>query len=348
MEQTRATPTVPMELPTVDQLKNAWMRSEPIEFGDPIHAHVSFSYRGAFFPLGFPVSISTNSPEVLIAAKQNWGEFTQRFDTDAIHIQVGITPTSSRDCPPAPVCRMRDHLISNIADGENFVLCDLSQRTAVIWATDAALQHRDYFRYFFLVSAAMASISNLYATAIHAGCVALDGDGVLLCGDSGAGKSTLSYACARAGWTYVTDDGSFLVHGRDDGLVVGNCNQVRFRPSAETFFPELHGLPTMMRAGGGKPSIELATDSHIRTAGSARVKHLVFLKRGASEQELVTFPRAVARLFMQQRVLCMPYRTSLHMAAIDRLLTSDVYELRYNDLGWAIDRLTKLMRDRNL
>lgn len=340
--------TTPKDVLTTDQLMEAWSRCDPIEFGDPVLAHVSFSHREMFFPLGFPVSVETNSPEVLIAAKRSWGRFTQQFTTETIQIQVGITATESAHCPPTPICRMRDHILTSIADGENFVLSDLSERNSLVWATEAALGHGDYFRYFFLESAAMANISASCATAIHAGCVALSGDGVLLCGDSGAGKSTLSYACARAGWTYTTDDASFLVNEHDSDLVVGNCHQVRFRPAAQTFFPELGALTVMKRAGVGKPSVELPTDMQIAVAASARIKHIVFLKRNVSVQELVPFPLQVARLFMQQHVHCMPYRVLPQMAAIDRLLTREVYELRYNDLDWAVDRLTCLVRNGSL
>jgi len=336
---------VATEVLTTDQIIDAWTHSQPIEFGDPVLANINFSHRDVFFPLGFPVSIATNVPEVLSIARQKWGSSSQQFDTEPIRIQVGITGTDSVHCPPTPTCRMRDHLITNIADGENFVVCDLSNRSSVIWATEAALRHTVYFNYFFLESAVMANIAANYTTPIHAGCVALSGQGVLLCGDSGAGKSTLSYACARAGWTYITDDASSLVNEHDDALVVGSCNQLRFRPSAETFFPELHGLEVMKRAGIGKPSIELPTDLQINVAPSSSVKYIVFLRRDVSVQELIPYSRPVARLFMQQRVHCMPYRTHLHMAAIDRLLARPVYELRYNNLDWAVDRLAHLISE---
>ena len=335
-------PAVAAELLTTEDLKRLWFDSEPINFGDPVLARTEFPFRRAFFPLGFPVIVSTNVPEVLEAANKSWGGFTQIVNLEAISINVGVTPSDSDLCPPTPKCRMRGHLITNIADGENFVVCDLSTRGAMMWVTESALRHESYFRYFFLESAAMASISNLHTTAIHAGCVALEGKGVLLCGDSGAGKSTLSYACARAGWTFTTDDASYLVHGGESNLVAGNCHQVRFRPSAQVLFHELDGLSVMKRAGVGKPSIELSTNLHIKTSVTSQVKHIVFLKRGVREQELTVFPRAVARLLMHQTVYCTPYKTDAKLSAIDRLLECEVHELRYNDLEWAVAQLTTL------
>jgi hypothetical protein len=339
--------TAAFDVLSTQQLRAAWERMEPIRFGDPVFAHAEMKLRANFFPLGFPVTIATNSPAVLKAAHQSWSRFTRQFETDPIRLQIGVTEGDSLICPPMPVCRMRDHLVMNIADGENFSICDLSQGSAVVWVTRAALEHADYFRYFFLESAAMCNISGRYVTAIHAGCVGLDDSAVLLCGDSGAGKSTLSYACAQAGWTYTTDDGSFLIHGGTNRMVVGNCHQFRFRPTAESLFPELHGLPVLQRAGVGKPSIELLTApaESVHTSGTARVKHIVFLKRNVPEQALVEFPVAVARLYMQQTVHCMPYRAAMKQQAIERLLEAGAYELQYNDLDWAVDRLAQLVRE---
>ena len=337
--------TTPMELVSTERLKEAWLRSESVTFGDPSLAHASLPFQGTYFPLGFPVSIATNSQMVLDAVDQSWGAFNPLFDRVPIRLEIGTTAGESRLCPPAPVCRMRNHLLTSIADGENFSVCDLSEGRAMIWVTDATLQNADYFRYFLLESAAMVQIAARHATGVHAACVELDGCGVLLCGDSGAGKSTLAYGCSRAGWTFVTDDASYMINNRSDRLVVGNCAQVRFRPTAEALFPELHGLPTLKRAGVGKPSLELPTTSQptISTAMTANIKHIVFLKRQVSTQEIVPFPREIARLYMQQRVNCLPYRIAEQMAAIDRLIEMEILELRYNDLDWAINRLSQLV-----
>lgn len=335
------------ELLTVEQMKRAWLQSEPQEFGDPILAHTRLDYHAMFYPLGFPVSVTTNSEAVLDAAREGWESFTHRFDATPIRLKVAVAEDESRLCPPVPVCRMRDYMIANIADGKNFAVTDLSRLFSTIWTTEAAVQHRDYFRYFFLESTAMGCISSAHATAIHAACVAWNGEGVLLCGDSGAGKTTLSYACAQAGWTYVTDDGSYLVHGEADRLIAGNCHQVRFRPSAEVLFPQLCGRKVMRRAGVGKPSIELPVDgsSIIRTSPTARARYMVFLARNAGEEKLAPFPRAVARMCLSQTVQCVPFETARHLDAIDALLDVPTFELRYNSLEWAEERLRQLVRE---
>lgn len=348
MEQAeREVQTSGKELLTVAQLKTSWMWSEPAEFGDPILAHTRLDLHAMFYPLGFPVSVMTNCEGVLDAAREGWGCFQCRFDRPPVRLKVAVTEDSSQVCPPTPVCRMRDHIVTNFADSGNFAVTDLSNLFSSIWATEAAVRNRDYFRYFFLESTAMGCIGSAHATAIHAGCVALDDAAILLCGDSGAGKTTLSYACARAGWTYVTDDGSYLVHGEADRLVTGNCHQARFRPSAEALFPQLRGRDVMRRAGVGKPSIELPIEPSdtIPTSATASVRYIVFLDRNAHKEELTPFPRAVGRMYLWQTVRCMPYESSRHLKAIDALLEVEVYELRYNSLDWAVDRLQRLVRE---
>jgi hypothetical protein len=242
---------------------------------------------------------------------------------------------------------MRKHLLSCIADADNYSISDYAQAFSLIWVTSATLEHRDYFRHFFLNSTVMGQIANGYAWGIHAACVELDGAGVLLCGDSGAGKSTLSYACARSGWTYITDDGSFLVDGRDDRMVVGDCSLVRFRPASESLFPELRGKPVMQRAEIGKPSIEFATSSAARLSTSAysHIRHVVFLNRNVDRQELAPFPVEVARMYMLQRASPVPELRERQTRMFDRLLEGIAFELRYTDLDWAVDRIRQLVRE---
>ena len=244
-----------------------------------------------------------------------------------------------------PVSRIQQHLGSNVANSENFSVTDFAQGLSTIWLSRSTLAYRNYFRYFFLESAALLQICTSYTTPIHAACVDLDGCGILLCGDEGAGKSTLSYACAQAGWTFVTDDASFLVNSRQDRLVVGNCNQARFRPGAGQFFPELAGGQITQRGDVGKPTIELSTSSSrdITTSHISRVNYIVFLnRRDVEHQELVSFSSQVARYSMLQRLYSLPETLRIQSTMIDRILASGAFELRYTDLNWAIERLGRL------
>lgn len=330
---------------TIEEIRAACERSEPIVLGDPMCARIDLPYNETFYPLGFPLEVETNSEEILTAVAESWHGFVKLFDTPPFRFRVLVHEGHSRECPPRPTPRSQLHMASNIADSENFAISDFAQGFSTLWLSKAAVAHRSYLRYFFLESTTLLQICTSYTTPIHAACVDMEGCGVLLCGDSGAGKSTLSYACAQAGWTYVTDDASYLVNSRQDRLVVGNCNQARFRPASQRFFPELTGRQVTQRGDIGKPSIELCTSSirDITTSNISRVNYVVFLNRqDVKRQELVPFPVQVARSSMLQRLFSLPETLRIQSSMIDRLLSSGALELRYTDLDWAIERLGRL------
>jgi hypothetical protein len=211
----------------------------------------------------------------------------------------------------------------------------------------AALRYPTYLRYFFLEGGAACHITTRFTTPVHAGCVAFNGRGVLLCGDSGAGKSSLSYACARCGWDYIADDASFLLNRNCMRIVIGDCHKVRFRPSAAELFPEIAGHEITPRAEG-KPSIELPTApmAHINRRESVTVDFLVFLnRRHDGPSTLVPYSKDVARHYMRQVPFGSPASIAVQHVSIECLLTAPIFELRYSDLDWAIERLEQLVRE---
>lgn len=304
-----------------------------------------------FFPLGFAVELRTNSEAILSQARELWSRFEPLFNNRPIRVDVHVVDGGDADpsgqCPPAPVPHMMMPLIYNIADANNYIVADLDEgRTRIVMAR-ATEQHRNYVNFFFLDSAPLAHIAFRLATPIHAGCVAFKGRGMLLSGDSGAGKSSLSYACARAGWTYTTDDGSYLLHDDSNITVTGNCHQVRFRPSAGQLFEEIEGLEITPRAAG-KPSIEMPTSalSRMNCAPTASVDYLIFLNRRAGgPQDLAPFRKDVARWYLRQLLFGTPEFLAVHYRSIERLLETEVLELRYTDLDWAVQRLQTLVEE---
>lgn len=331
---------------TINEIQHACDGGQKLDFSrHPLEAP-ALTLREMFYPFGFPTELRTNSTEVLAQARKLWSVFEPRFDTKPIRVDVHRVEGSSDECPPTPEFRMTLPLLLNMADADNYSIVNLDAARTQVMISRAAERHPSYLNHFFLGSAPLSHIATRFTTPVHAGCVSLDGHGVLLCGDSGAGKSTLSYACARAGWTYTCDDAVFLLNSGEDRVVTGNCHQVRFRPSAATLFPEIEGLEVTPRAAG-KPSIELPTDTMkgITCAPTANVDFLVFLNRNASgPPELRPYRKDVARQVLRQVLFGSPESLAAQYVAAERLLTAEVFELRYSALDWAINRLKTLVR----
>jgi hypothetical protein len=325
-----------MEIETLEEQTSA---------GDPLLCKVDLPLRAVFYPLGFAFEITTNSQAVLDAAGQSWGHAKQRERVPMLRLRVGVTKGTSQKCPPGPVVRCQQNLLSMVADAHNQAICDLNAGFAFAWLTEDAVRHSSYTRYHFLEAVALILISTSYATPIHAACVSRYGSGLLLCGDSGAGKSTLAYACARSGWLFTSDDSSYLKHNSHELRIAGNSHQLRFRPSARDLFPELQGRSVTPRAEG-KPSIEVPTaELPIVTADETLIHHIILLNRWPSAHaELVPLPREAASRYFEQYL---PFPEKIQQAqseALQTLCAADVYELRYHDLQQAVDCLDHLAR----
>lgn len=316
-----------------------------------LHTRRRLKHEAIFFPLGYPVRIVSNSHRVLEAAEQSWKCFPVLFHGEPIEVllEMKAAAGSGGALPPAPTHTLDGSLLIEVADMDNFFIADLKRGRAMGRITPAAAECPRYLRYFFLEAAALSMISNTRAIAVHGACVRANGKGMLLCGDSGEGKSTLAYAGARGGWTYVSDDATYIPMDREDRLAVGNCTQVRFRPSAVQLFPELAGRPITPRAAG-KPSIEVRTSEwpHIETANITPVDHVVFLNRRYSEtEELVKLHSSTAWPWFKRHLISPPEMRPRQEAAFARLLSAGVFELRYRDLDWAIERINELAKKGN-
>ncbi len=251
---------------------------------------------------------------------------------------------SARRCP---LCGFNATSFLVIADAHNFAVSDIEQGFGFAWLNDSVIQNRSYLRYHFVEAMPLGLIAGMRATGIHAACVNFNGRGFLLTGDSGSGKSTLSYACARAGWTYITDDASFLPYDEDDLQVVGNSHQVRFRPSAAELFPELEGLDIAPRAEG-KPSVQISTDEipGLVTAEqlSCRLHRLPEPGRSSGGSRTCSFSQGGSTACLPVTYYALPEIQRREEICIEKLLAAEVYELRYRDLDQAVQLLEALAR----
>lgn len=331
---------------TVEEIERACDGYRLLDFSRPELPKIELSLRQMFYPYGFPVEVRTNSAVVLSVTGDVWGRFEQQHHTEPIRSEVIVVDDGSRECPPAPLYHNFSQSFVSIADRNNYSIVDMERNATQIGLTAAALRHRRYASYYFLATPVFC-IGSHYTTPLHAACVALHDHGILLCGDSGAGKSTLSYACARDGWTYITDDGSYLLDSGEGRTVAGNCHQFRLRPNSARLFPEL-GRVQIDPHSPGKPTVELSTTTMegLRCEQTTRVDFIVFLNRDSGDApKLVPYRKDVTRYFMQQMLYGPPNTRERQHAAIERLLTVNVFELHYTDSNWAVQRLQALVRD---
>lgn len=318
----------------------------PYNWEDPLLTRFEMPLEASYHPFGFPVEIATNSEDVLAAAEKHWGMFHQMFSVPAARLRIGVLEGPPELELSEPVMRSQRHLLIKVGSNNDFAVCDLKQGFAFAWVAASTARNHSYLHTHYIDGTLFCLLHSLYMAPIHAACVALGGKGLLLCGDAEAGKSSLAYACARKGWTFITDDLSDLVRHWETAAVVGNPYRIRLREQAVAIFPELQGYPITVRANGER-AIEIATANHpdLVAAPYSRVDCVLFLRRQTSgSASFKSLSREEAWAWFQQ-VLCIGEDETrrAQAAALRRLLSLEILEFRYSDLDSAVDKLANLV-----
>ena len=311
---------------------------------DPLSLQVELPLHGDFHPAGFLLRIATNSQHVLDAAAESWSEFPhQLYPCEPLQFRVVVQPGGVR-CG-LPRHRAQGHLYSVVSDTDNFASLDLGSLQASMFVSARTAEDHVWLRWSFVESLAYMLLAQRSVVPVHAGCVARDGRGILLCGASEAGKSTLSYACARAGWSYLSDDAVFLLPGTETPVALGRHRYVRFRPDAPRLFPELSAFVSRTRPNG-KLAMEVALNElpQICSVPQTEVAQVVLLERCAGAEAAL---EAVAPQEILERMLAdMPSYgaevDAMHERTIARLLTLPAFRMRYGELDGAIRCLERL------
>jgi hypothetical protein len=317
---------------------------------DPLQYTLPLPLEAEYFPMGFPLRIATNAQPALDTAAQMWSRFPQLFKQSAMRVNVTIGGDTGRTLPQdQPVLRGQEHLLSIVADRDNFATADLNAGFGHICVTQEVASDAAYLRYHFLEPLAYVLIAARHAAFVHASCVALEGRGVLLCGASGTGKTCLAYACLRRGWTFVSGDAAAVVgdRRREQQRLVGRPFEIRFRHTAARLFPELATFPRVLRPSG-KTDIEIdPQELGLASAVECRADRLVFLDR--VEQPIMpsihTLSSEAARRELEEGICFGDHSVRERQGRmLDRLAELPAVRLRYSDVDSAERALRELLK----
>ena len=319
-----------------------WLEmTEVISGPDPFRLELKLEVKSVYYPLGFPLELATNSTEINKAAEQSWGRYPRAFEKPPLRVRVHVEVGGGR--PAAPHYREQEHLMTITADAENFALCDPARAFAFCHLNREAARDTQFAGDYFLQAIANYCLTQLYLTPVQGACIARDKRGVLLCGPSGAGKTSLAYYCARNGWTYVSDNPSWLVREGGGRLLVGDPHRVRFHDTARELFPELQGRDAVADADGTMSiAITLAGPG---IAYQCCVEQVVLLARqpdGPATLRRLASQQVFDRFLSELPVYDSRVREE-QCASLEKIAGLNSVELRYSSLEDALGQLESLL-----
>src|SRR5258707_2227030 len=178
-----------------------------------------------------------------------------------------VVDESSDEAAEEPHFRGLHHIVTASFGSSNVFVFDILRRTLSA-SISAAIARDERFWKEKLIPITLGVLgSAMGLVPVHCACLELDGDGLLIAGASGTGKSTLSVALSENGFTYVSDDWTYISR-RHDGIVAhGTSAPVKLLPDAAEHFRSLQGH-SLQRSMNG----ELAYEVDVAEAFGTRVE----------------------------------------------------------------------------
>ncbi len=225
--------------------------------------------------------VATNSPTVLGAARNFFRLNADPKSSPSLTLRFWVDRDASGfSLRPQPVFRGLGHLAHARFGSEDSVLLDLRRGLAIGRFSSSMAGDLDYWQRVILPALVGLASDALGVTVIHSACVEREGEGLLLAGESGAGKSTLALALARIGFSFLSDDWTYLALAGGELSAWGLATPLKLLPESVRFFPELRDL-TPGVALNGERSYEFDPEVvfGIRRSLRCQPRCLVFLDR---------------------------------------------------------------------
>lgn len=260
---------------------------------DPVHrivrsAQDNLPFGARLFVAGSIWDVRSNSQEILQAMRETFDEVGSRHQAD-LHLRFHVDFTvNNAPCWSKPHFRALDHLYyATYGPCDSMLVDQLSRR--VIGSFSPAVAHDLCYWKQTVLPVLLGIVSaSIGVTPIHCACVVKSGAGLLLGGESGAGKSTAALSLSRNGFSYLSDDCTYLSRTATGILAWGLPTPVKLLPDAVNYFPELVSLnPALSLNGEWALNVDPTEIFNVERSLSCAPRWLVFLERKADSLPVI-------------------------------------------------------------
>ena len=270
------------------------------------------------------------------------------------HFTMRVTVDETRgDSAGKPHFRGLHHVVIASFGESNIFVFDILRRTLSAHVSGEVAGDCGFWREKLIPISLGVLGAGMGLVPVHCACLEIDGHGLLIAGASGAGKSTLSVALAEAGFSYISDDWTYISEGADGIIAHGTSAPVKLLPDAVQHFRDLrrHSLKTSMN-GELAYEVDIAKTFGVATRRECEPRWLLFLERMKENgAELTPISSAAARSYVSSSVERLP--AQLHEAAalreqtIERVARLPCWRFRYGGTPqFAAQQLLKFVVDR--
>lgn len=276
----------------------------------------SLRHTGILEIAGASCSIRTNSLE-LASTLSSWHPKNRKRDAIGFSMRV-VVSQGKDDCVTTPHFRGLDHIVIATFGGSNIFMFDLIRREITATVSAQTARTAAFWAHTLFPIAIGVLGSAIGILPLHAACLELGGNGILIAGASGAGKSTLAVALAQAGLNYVSDDWTYIGSDRHGLVAHGVGASAKLLPDAIQHFPELDRFQLSVALNGEWAYLLSASEAFPSGSVQSCVpRWFVFLERTTgSECEISPIPAEQTRWYVQSSVEPLP--GELGEAALNR------------------------------
>ena len=247
--------------------------------------------------------VSTNCPEILATMREEFhpsNEFGFPPDLRLAFYVDSALPDHGRQV--RPFFRAHEHLYYGTYGPGDSMLVDQLNRRAIGAFSLATARDATYWKRVILPCLVGITSASVGVTPVHCACVVRDGKGLLLHGESGSGKSTLSLVLSQDGFSYLSDDCTYVSRSKGGLRCWGLSAPLKLLPEATEFFPWLADLVPNESLNGEFALQVPPTEAYgISRTTTCEPRWLVFIERTG---ECGSAFRSIGRGEAAQRLAC--------------------------------------------
>jgi len=250
-------------------------------------AHDNLPLAARFFVAGSIWDLRSNSKEILQAMRETFDQVGSGRQAD-LQLRFHVDSSVNAALWSTPHFRALDHLYyATYGPCDSMLVDQMGRRVIGSFSPAAARDLRHWKQTVLPVLLGIVSAS-IGVTPVHCACVVKGGSGLLLGGESGAGKSTMALSLSRNGFSYLSDDCTYLSRTGTEMRAWGLPTPVKLLPDAVSHFPELVSLdPVLSLNGEWVLNMDPTEISNVERCLSCAPQWLVFLERKTDSQPVI-------------------------------------------------------------